>query len=210
MSYNKLLTDLDREYSQETIQLMWDLCPDIMARKFPRANVQQAFVIDTVRDLLQGKVDPLLLSVGCYEDTAYEVLRKLGWSVIGIDPYTDVDLHTYARIQYRELFDCVFATSVLEHVQNDEEFVDDMCKLIKRGGYGILTMDFNNDYKSGDRLPYTDVRFYTTHDLRVRLADILYRNNCALAQPYDYSGTPDFEYDGCTYSFAKFVFKKEL
>lgn len=187
---------------------MWDLCPDIMARKFPRANIQQAFVIDTVRYLLQGEDSIKILSAGCFEDTAYEVLKKLGWNILGIDPALNVDLHTYTQIQYPELFDIVFATSVLEHVPDDEEFVADMCKLLKPGGYGILTMDFKRDYKIGDRLPYTDVRFYTVDDMH-RLRIVCAQNGCDLVDNHTWGiGEADFDYDGCRYSFGTFVFQK--
>lgn len=207
MSYNRLLTDLDREYAAPTIELMWDVCPDVMSRKFPRANVQQAFVLDAVRALLTDNVRTKLLSAGCFDDTAYEALKRLGWNVVGIDPAINVTLHEYTEIQFQQMFDCVFSTSVLEHVVDDMQFVEDMCKLLKPGGYGILTMDFKGTYVDGDRLPHTDLRFYTVTRM-LKLVDVLKQNGCSLVDQPNWTGQPDFEYDGCTYSFATLVFQK--
>lgn len=212
---NRLLTDEDRELYKPIIETFWETCPDIMARKFPRANVQQAFVYETVANLL-GKYSRVL-SVGSYEDTAFEtlMLRNKPYVLVGIDPLINFDLASYKSLFPTLKFDIIFSTSVLEHVVNDELFVADMCDLLAPGGVGVLTMDFNNNYKPGDRLPYTDVRFYTWHDLAFRLQDILKSHGCKIFLPtknetVDWSGEPDFEYDGCKYSFATFVFTKDV
>lgn len=210
MSLNRLLTDKDRQLYEPYNRLFWDTCPDMMARKFPRANVQQFFVFDVVSKLLNTiPQNPSVLSVGCYEDTAFEVLRTQHKNVIGIDPMIDYDLASYKSLFPDTKFNIVFSTSVIEHVENDGLFFNDICQLIKPGGYGILTMDFNNDYKVGDRLPYTDVRFYTKQDME-RLIYILDAHNCVLVDEPDWNGAPDFEYDGCLYSFSTFVFRKSL
>lgn len=208
MSLNRLLNDTDRfEFDLLYKDYFWKICPDVMARKFPRANVQQFFVYDTIKKL--ANLDSTILSVGCYEDTAFEVLRTQHKNVIGIDPMIDYDLASYKSLFPDTQFDIVFSTSVIEHVENDGLFLNDICQLIKPGGYGILTMDFNNDYKSGDRLPYTDVRFYTKQDMG-RLAYIIDAHNCVLVDEPDWNGESDFEYDGCVYSFCTFVFRKNL
>lgn len=207
MYLNRVLTDKDRLLYEPYSRIFWDKCPDMMARKFPRANVQQYFVYDTVKKL--ANEESSILSVGCYEDTAFEVLRTEYKSIVGIDPMIDYDLASYKSLFPNTKFDIVFSTSVIEHVQDDEMFLDDICYLIKPGGYGVLTMDFNDSYKPGDRLPYTDVRFYTHYDLVYRLQQVLIKNNCVVLEPNNWIGEPDFEYDGCVYSFATFVFKKE-
>lgn len=211
-SLNRILNNDDRwEYDLLYKDYFWEHCPEIMARKFPLANVQQFFVYDTVKQFRKFWDDFenwKLLSAGCFEDTAYEMLKREFKGLIGIDPTLNVDLHTYTQIQYKNLFDIIFATSVLEHVPNDEEFVEDICKLLKPEGYGILTMDFKRDYKVGDRLPYTDVRFYTVDDMH-RLRIICAQNGCNLVDNHSWGvGEADFEYDGCRYSFGTFVFQK--
>jgi len=207
MSINRLLTDTDRIQLSPTIKLMWNLCPTTMKRKIERANVQQAFVFDRIINYY--KEDNTILSVGCYDDTAFEAsVITYGYAVEGIDPQINFDLHTF-RQNYNVGFDIVFSTSVIEHVKDDEEFVKDICDLLLPGGYGILTMDFNNNYKVGDSLPATDLRFYTKYDLDIRLRRIIESKGCELVEESDWVGEPEFFHDGCSYSFATFVFRKK-
>jgi hypothetical protein len=180
----------------------------MLSRKIPEANIQQAFTLQTTLDLIPEGSN--LLSAGSWEDTATEALKKIGYNVIDVDPVINSDLKTYfdSNPQWHGKLDGVVSTSVIEHVQNDEEFIDCICKLLKIGGYGILTMDYNNDYLNGNTpKPNEDVRLYTENDLKIRLNSILKQNNCKLLET-DYSGENDFTYGGCWYTFATFVFKK--
>lgn len=207
MPVNRLLTDEDRKFLEPTINLMWKVCPNIMRKKIERANVQQAFVLyETLRNMVHPTPSNIL-SVGCFDDTAFEYLKTIGANIVGIDPVYGYDLHQF-RQSHSTQFNIAFATSVIEHVQNDEEFIKDMCDILLPDGIGILTMDFNNNYKLGDKLPRTDLRFYRRIDLEVRLYDVLIRNNCRLIDTPDWSGEPEFTHDGCNYSFATFVFRK--
>lgn len=209
MTINRLLTDNDRTNYAPLIEEMWRICPDVMARKIERANIQQSFVLGEVLKLLPTQ--NRILSVGCYDDTTFEYLKNISYNklvyIIGIDPQINTHLHTFIK-STQDRFDIVFSTSVIEHVENDEEFLDDICKLLSPSGTGILTMDFNNSYKVGDRLPQTDLRFYTKYDLEFRLTKILTDNGCDLVDIPDWSGEPEFTHDGCNYSFATFVFRK--
>jgi hypothetical protein len=207
MKINRILTDADRNVLAPVIQSMWNTCPDMMARKISEANVQQAFVLNQVRLLMRYKKDATCLSVGCFEDTAFETLKREGYDVIGIDPHIDFDLHSYLNDKNRVAgYDIVFATSVIEHVKNDEEFIADMCKLLNSGGHGILTTDFKDDYRKGDAVP--SERFYTRDDLEVRLRNILKLYNCDLIDEPDWTEKDSFVYQGHHYSFATFVFRK--
>lgn len=206
MSLNRVLTDEDREEYAIVIDEMFSLCPETMIRKFPRANVQQAFALDTIRKLVSK--DAKLLCVGSFEDTASESLIKLGYFVEEIDPTINYDLNTF-RLRTTDKFDIIFSVSVIEHVCADEVFIDDICFLLKSGGYGIITCDFDNDYKSGNRLPATDVRLYTKYDLSERLYKVIKRNSCELVDKPNWDAESDFLYDGCWYSFATFVFRRE-
>src|SRR6185436_10719095 len=98
---------------------------DEMSRKIPEANIQQAFVFETVRNLSRKFSAPRILSVGCYEDTAYLGLQKLGIAVDGIDPLLNYDLSTFlTKPGVREnKYDIIFSTSVIEHVHDDSRFV---------------------------------------------------------------------------------------
>jgi len=201
---NRLLRDDDRTNLQPVIDKMWETIPAMMARKIPEANVQQAFVYSAVKNLYS---EGLILSVGCYEDTAFELLKHEGFTVWGIDPAVNYDLHSYRNL-FTHKYEIIFATSVLEHVKNDEQFIRDICYLLKPGGVAILTCDFKNDYKKGNPVPYTDERFYTEAELDVRLRNIIETEGCEYLGETYWKGEPDFWYQGHHYSFATIVFKK--
>ena len=203
---NIILTDTQRQKYQPVIDELFALCPETMQRKIPRANVQQAFVLDTVRQL--SSLTFKLLCVGSFEDTACESLIKLHYNVQAIDPAINTDLNTFFQ-QATMQYDTVFSTSVIEHVEHDEQFLDQICKLTKPGGYGVLTCDFRDDYNGNKNKPWEDVRLYTKHDLLVRLKKILTANNCVLYGNIDYDHPPDFQYGQFIYSFATYVFKKQ-
>ena len=215
---NHLLNNSERERLKPAIDELIRLCPEMMSRKIIEANVQQGFVFDTVRKLVAENPSIItvdgcaknvnLLSVGCFEDTAFEGLKKIGYNITGIDPAVNCDLNTFFADSSPEAFDFIISTSVIEHVSNDEEFIDNICKLLKKGGFAVLTCDFKDSWKQGDPMPGEDQRLYTTYDLMVRLNDILINNQCTMVGPIDYTGKPDFNYCGHEYSFASYVFKK--
>jgi SAM-dependent methyltransferase len=203
--FNRILTDDDRWLYQGIIDEMAIHTPEMISRKISSALVQQAFVVNTVRELVH--VNNYILSVGAYEDTAGELLKK-EYLVLDIDPVINVDLHTY-RQKLPAQYDAIIATSVLEHTTNDEEFIDDICALLKPGGVAVLTCDFKNDYIIGDRLPTTSNRFYTQEDLLNRLWAVILRNGCYLIDAPDYTEKDTFSWEGIPYSFATYVFRKD-
>lgn len=203
---NIILNDTQREKYKEAISDLFLLCPETMTRKIARANVQQAFVFDTIK--LIGNKDCHILSVGSFEDTAAEALSKLGYKITGIDPAINCSLESFFKTAGRK-YDIIFSTSVIEHVEKDEQFLDQICKLLEIGGYGILTCDFKDGYKNGDNKPGEDCRLYTKYDLLVRLNEILKKNNCKMIGDINYDSPPDFTYGVCTYSFATYMFQKQ-
>ena len=202
---NKILNDDQREYYRDSINELYSLCPDTIKRKIPNANAQQAFVLKTVKDLY---IDGEILSVGSFDDTASESLIKLGYDVKEIDPSINYDLHEYYQLNNMKKFNIIISTSVIEHVKDDELFIDEICKLLNDGGYAILTCDYKNDYKQGDHKPSVDYRLYTKYDLLERLRNILLLNNCDIYGDYNYDDIDNFQYEYCTYSFATYVIKK--
>lgn len=204
---NFILNDIKRFYYKDTIDELFLLCPETMSRKLPRANVQQAFILDTVRKLSLKDNNNNMLCVGAYEDTASQSLIKNGYNVTEIDPNINMSLDSFFK-KTSEKFNTIFSTSVIEHVDDDNLFIDQICKLLKVGGYGVLTCDFRDDYKPGDGKPGEDYRLYTKNDLLVRFKSILEQNGCILFGEVDYDHEPDFQYGIYTYSFASYVFKK--
>ena len=209
-TYNRILDNNAREQYDKVIKLLCQICPDEMSRKIPEANIQQAFVFETVRDLSRLFTDPRILSVGCYEDTAYIGLQKLGIKTDGIDPLLNYDLTTFMdKPGVKENnYDIIFSTSVIEHVFDDEKFVKEISELLKPGGYIVFTCDYNQDYKPGDKIPRQDFRFYTKNDLTTRLPAAM--NNVEIHGPAEWDcPKPDFWFEKINYTFASFVGKKK-
>jgi len=208
---NKLLTGSNRDMYDATIDRMFEIIPDMMSRKIPEANVQQAFVVDTVIELHTSTFENencFALCVGSYDDTAYEFLDKLEYSLVAIDPSINYSLHEYKDLTTGH-FKTIFSTSVIEHVDDDEEFIRDICELLDSGGVAILTCDFNDNYKDGDSVPLSVVRQYTRYDLEVRIPSIISDYGCHVIGDVNYEGEYDFEHSGHVYTFATLVFKKE-
>lgn len=203
---NRILTNKDRETLNSIVDELFSLCPAMMARKIPEANVQQAFTFSTAKKY--ATLDSEILSAGSFEDTATEGLKKQGYKVTDVDPNINTDLHNF-YLQNSSKYDIIVSTSVLEHVKNDEEFIEDCCKLLKDGGYAIFTMDFNDDYYPGKEVPATVIRQYTKYDLEERLPKVLEANDCELVGSHNWNAAPDFFYQGHIYSFATFVFRKK-
>lgn len=204
--FNSILSDEARRFYSNAIFHLAICEPDLLAKKIPRANVQQAFIFDAVIGLVQGIKKPKILCVGCYEDTAYLGLLQAGFSVVGIDPLLNVCLEDYAA-GTDKVFDIVFSTSVIEHVKNDENFVHLIAKLCKPGGTIVLTCDYRSDYLPGNALPIEDERLYTEKDLSVRLLNSVAEGSLS-SQPNWAGSINDFNYGGCDYCFATWVVKK--
>lgn len=211
MPLNRVLTDADRADLASVQETMKSYCPEMFYRKIANSMVQFAFCYNTARQVKRRNFEesPFVLSAGSHEDIATECLKLDGYSVVGIDPVINCDLHTFRQRWYTNEFDIIVSASVLEHVENDEEFVADCCDLLKPGGTAIFTMDFKDDWHPGHRVPTTSRRFYTSYDLMVRLPAVLERHSCRLADSSDYTARDHFQWEGINYSFASFVFIKK-
>jgi SAM-dependent methyltransferase len=188
---------------------MHGYAPKMMGRKIPRSLVQHAFILNTIYNFVDGVKTPKILCVGSFEDTVAASLKAMGYTIEEIDPALNYDLDSYCNLPSTDAnsYDIIFSTSVLEHVDDDKLFIEEIAGLLKPGGTAILTCDYNNNYKPGDKLPKTDVRFYTEKDMRRLLS---YASGCNLVDaPSWYHGIkPDFTNEGCNYSFATLTFRK--
>ena len=210
--YNLILDDRARDAYEPIIQEMFKITPEMMSRKIPRANVQQAFSLETIRGLLSGKSpsESKLLCVGSHEDTCCDSLIKLGYDVVEVEPVKNYDLETYYNLAEtaKESFDVVFSVSVIEHVEKDMEFLEQSIDLIKPGGHGVFTMDF-----CPDRLVRMggNFQFYNLQDMNERVLPLLESKGCILLDDPDWNCTdPDFEHQGTKYTFATLVFRKDF
>lgn len=207
--FNRILDRSATRAYQPTIDYLFRHMPEVMSRKIPEANVQQAFVLDTVVRLLAGNDGAPILCVGSYEDTAAGCLIRAGYAVEEVDPLLNYDLATYLTKPTCKhgSFAVVFATSVIEHVADDGQFLRDIEDLLAIGGVCVLTCDFNDSYHPGDQIPRADQRFYTQRDIRERLMPLVSRCELVDTPQWD-CPEPDFFYDGCRYTFASLVFRR--
>ncbi|TFG64484.1 MAG: methyltransferase domain-containing protein [Nitrospirales bacterium] len=208
--FNRILDDQARRQYQPAVDQLFELAPEVMNRKIPEANVQQAFVLDAVQMFAASEQPPRILCVGSFEDSAAYSLKRLGYEFEEIDPILNYDLNEFFHksTTKKGSWDIIFSTSVLEHVEDDEQFMKQIGELLAPGGTAILTCDYNDQYQVGDRLPQEDYRFYTQHDFMKRLLPLL--QGCTLVdEPQWECPNPDFTYANCRYTFATFVFQKE-
>ncbi|MFY9621698.1 MAG: methyltransferase domain-containing protein [Pyrinomonadaceae bacterium] len=209
--FNRILDNQARVQYAPVIRQLYSLAPEIMVSKIPAANVQQAFVFDTVRKFAASFPSPKILCVGSYDDSAAASLKKLGYSIEEIDPEVNgLDLNTFFHLPstIKSSYDIILSTSVLEHVPDDELFMGQIAELLAPSGVGILTCDYNNLHTPQDPVIPGDYRFYTQKDLISRILPSI--KGCSLVDvPQWECLNPDFMFYGYRYTFATLVFQKD-
>jgi SAM-dependent methyltransferase len=208
---NRILDDNARALYTPTVDLLMKALPRTMDKKIARANVQQAFVFDTVYRSLGNYNKPSLLCVGSYEDTASMLLIKMGFTVEEIDPMINYFLQEYYTkpSTKKESYDIVFSTSVIEHDPDDKSFLECIEGLLAPGGIAVITCDYKDGWVAGEPKPEVDARFYTKKDMEERM--LSYIPQCELVDEGDWDcPNPDFYYlNKYQYTFATFVFRKK-
>lgn len=208
---NRILDDAARKLYEPAVEKLFECVPLTMAKKLSRANVQQAFVFDTVYRLLKDFEKPRLLCVGSYEDTASMTLQKMGFAVDEVDPMINFSVQEfYTRPStVQQSYSIIFSTSVIEHDPDDASFMKCINDLLAPDGYAVITCDYKDGWKLGDSKPGVDARLYTKDDLKKRL--LSYAPDCALVDAPDWNcPDPDFLYlEKYRYTFATFVVQKK-
>jgi SAM-dependent methyltransferase len=209
--FNRILDNQARKLYAPTIDKLFQFAPATMAKKIAEANVQQAFVFDTVYRHLDHYTNPKLLCVGSYEDTASMGLQKLGCSVEEIDPMINYYLQDYISkpTTLKNHFDIIFSTSVIEHDPDDKSFLECIEQLLAPGGMAVITCDYKDGWKPGQPKPEVDARFYTKEDMQNRM--LSYMPQCELVDAGNWDcPNPDFYYLGkYNYTFATFTVQKK-
>jgi len=207
--FNRILDNTARQLYTPAIHKISELVPLTMAKKIPEANVQQAFVFDTVYRFSAQYKSPRILCVGSYEDTAAMSLKRLGYALEEIDPVLNYYLQEYYTKPgvIKNSYDIIFSTSVIEHDPDDESFIRCIDGLLAPGGIAVITCDYNDQWKPGALKPEVDARLYTQKDLKNRLLPLMH---CELVDvPRWDCPEPDFIYLGkYRYTFATFVVRK--
>jgi hypothetical protein len=212
VSLNRILDNKARELYAPAIDKLTELVPKTMSKKIAEANVQQAFVFDTVYRYLSLFQNPKVLCIGSHEDTASMSLIKMGFEVEEIDPTLNYYLQEFITkpTTVKNSYDIIFSTSVIEHDPDDESFIRCIADLLAPDGVAVITCDYKDGWKSNEPKPECDARFYTQQDLKDRLLPLL--SNCHLVdEPQWDCPNPDFNYLGkYQYTFATFVVRKNI
>ena len=210
VSINRILDDSARLLYAKAVRIIEQLVPLTMAKKIHEANVQQAFVLDTILRYVKEYPNAKILCVGSYEDTAAMSIKRLGYKIEEIDPVLNYYLQEYFSKPgvVKESYDIIFSTSVIEHDPDDESFIRCIAGLLAPNGVAILTCDYNDQWKPGDFKPDVDIRLYTQNDLKTRLLPLM--KNCTLVDiPQWDCLNPDFLYlNKYRYTFATLVTRK--
>lgn len=163
---NRVLTVEDRTQLSPVIQELHRLSPDIMQTKFPEAVFQNAFIFQQVKKL--AKKSDRIMVIGGYMDPIGPALQSLGFEVTISDPMIDGkdmdDVWMESMISNR-LYDLVICCSVIEHVEDDITFIQQMYDILKPGGTALLTTDYRYDWTEQMPKPSSDRRLYTAERL---------------------------------------------
>jgi len=210
-SLNRILDNSARALYSPAIATLKELVPRTMSKKVAGANVQQAFVFDTVYRLISSLDNPRVLCVGSHEDTASMSLMKLGFAIQEIDPTLNYYLQEFVTkpSTRKHSYDVILSTSVIEHDPDDESFVRCIADLLAPEGVAVLTCDYKDGWKPHEPRPTGNERFYTQHDLKDRLLPLM--EDCTpVDEPQWDCPEPDFSYLGkFRYTFAAIVVKKK-
>lgn len=207
----KLVKASDNHLYKKEFNLMQQYAPEMLSRKIYSSLHQSAQVLHHV--LNNAAITDTLLSAGAYEDMPTEVLEKMGYNVIKIDPVLNMDLHTYRAQNPSLRVDVIFSTSVIEHVPGDLQFIVDICDMLKPGGLCVMTCDFKPGYKEGDPMPATCERLYTKSRLQGLMAWIEGTGGCKMTEEPQWDiqeSDLDFTWDGVDYCFVGISFRKDL
>jgi len=202
---NRVLTPLDGDQFKPVIEELTSLARKIMSRTIPEAVFQNAFIFQQVKYVAK-KTDSIMI-IGGYEDPIGPALQKLGYDVKTTDPQLDgrdMEEVWLESIKFGLQYDIVISCSVLEHVENDVEFVQQMYQILKPGGVALLTADYLENWVDGNSKPTADIRLYTSERLRY-LANHLPAGSL-LDPPTWGHQTPYFEYESVKYGFCSLAF----
>lgn len=205
----KIIKISDNMLFKNEFKMMLEYSRDMVNRKILRSLCQSAQMIYYIRESCD--INKQVLCVGCYEDVPFDVLSRTGWDITGIDPVVNTDLSLYVKQNPDIRYSLIFSTSVIEHVKDDKQFIIDMANMLEPGGLCLITCDYNPTWQEGEKLPTTDVRFYTEERLNM-IADLIKDYECDLTEvPTWYESTPenlDFEWENIKYAFASISFRK--
>jgi len=206
---NRVLTPHDREQLRPVVEELSTLEPEIMSRKVPLAVFQNAFLFQQARAFAR-RTDRIMV-IGGFEDPIGPALRKLGYDVTITDPMLDgkdMEAVWIESIRERTEYDVVICCSVIEHVENDARFIQQMYQVLRPGGTAILTTDYVERWEEGMPKPKADYRLYSSDRLRM-LAGHLPPDSLTDLPTWG-EQVPYFEYESIQYSFCSLAFQRKV
>lgn len=113
-----------------------------------------------------------LLDIGCGKGTHLNAFRRLGINAIGVDRLKEAAADNTCNLEKEPLpykdntFNFVFTKSVIEHVYNTDNFLEEIYRVLKPGGKAIImTPDWASCYKYF-YIDYTHVRPFNRKNLQ--------------------------------------------
>lgn len=202
---NRILKQTEKNLYTEEFELMNFVSEYMIKRKIEPSLIQHAHILQFL--MKNANNNEKILCVGSFEDIVSDTLTKIGWNIINIDPHDNMDLATYKLNNQDEEFNFIFSTSVIEHVDDDETFIDDIKSLLSKNGVAILTCDFKPDWSIGDPVPETSNRFYTKDRLEFFIGKY---SLLPIDRPNWNINIEDldFTWDNINYTFACLAFRK--
>lgn len=149
----------------------------------PRFFMRTGLMLRMLRDEVDADGRPELLDVGCGDGVFIAKCLELGYAVTGMDlSKAAVDrcrerLGDRVRLFCCDIdaivgegpFDAVTAGEVLEHIEDDEDFIRKVFALLKPGGVFVLTVPVDQRLWSGADAAAGHFRRYTVEEIGEKL-----------------------------------------
>lgn len=205
ITFNRLLNKMSvGEFTRE-IEFFREVCPDLIAKKNKDALSQYALFL---KYLVSKKIqlsELKILCIGSYEDLLTLTLKRLGVFVEEVDPNINFTLEEFISkpTEKDKKYDIIFSISVLEHVEDDIEFLRTCEEKLSIGGVQFHTFDF---LESPEFIPSTHFRMYSRKSISL-IDTALSRSRMYGAQDYS-NARYDFFYNQLHYCFASIFFER--
>ena len=114
-----------------------------------------------------------ILDLGCGNGHITEEINKLGFDVTGVDinppsgkRYVTADISKPLSMFKDSTFDIVFSKSVIEHLREPDHMVNEVYRILKRGGIFIcMTPSWKHSYKEEFYIDHTHYTPFTRYSL---------------------------------------------
>ncbi|MDR2923488.1 MAG: class I SAM-dependent methyltransferase, partial [Treponema sp.] len=145
--------EVERRYSEKYGQdyLSYELENEARFLELQLLGLKDAGFESAEREILKNEKAPRILDIGCATGALLEVLRSRGWHVTGVEISPCADYGRNKRnLDIRSLpleenhfpsgyFDVVYASHLIEHLNNPGSFLDESARILKENGWLFIT-----------------------------------------------------------------------